>query len=148
MRALRQRVAASPVVELVGAIGPSGASLGKAGGDARWTLRCRLDRWRIGAGEINAAPLTLLRDVADAEKGNWRAPLRPYAVLRFRVRFGDDAPQAFLEEILGEVADAAALCPSFYRADIVQNANAWDRFVARARTAFIAFLQRPERAAA
>jgi indolepyruvate ferredoxin oxidoreductase alpha subunit len=42
----------------------------------------------------------------------------------------------------GEVAEAAALCPSFYRADIIQNPNAWDRFLARLRGAVIAYLQR------
>src|SRR5437899_3135199 len=33
----------------------------------------------------------------------------------------------------GEVADAAALCPSFYRADVVHNPNRWDRFLESAR---------------
>jgi indolepyruvate ferredoxin oxidoreductase alpha subunit len=42
----------------------------------------------------------------------------------------------------GEVAEAAVLCPSFYRADIVINPNRWDRAVARLRTAIIGFLQR------
>ena len=31
----------------------------------------------------------------------------------------------------GEVADAAVLCPSFYRADVVHNPGGWDRFAAR-----------------
>ena len=44
--------------------------------------------------------------------------------------------------LCGEVADAAALCPSFYRADIVQNPNAWDRWLARVRGSAIAWLQR------
>jgi indolepyruvate ferredoxin oxidoreductase alpha subunit len=35
----------------------------------------------------------------------------------------------------GEVADAAVLCPSFYRTDIISNPNAWDRFLARMRSA-------------
>ena len=39
---------------------------------------------------------------------------------------------------LGEVADAAVLCPSFYKADIVQNATWWDRLVWRIRSAVIA----------
>ncbi len=43
--------------------------------------------------------------------------------------------------LCGEVAHAAILCPSFYRAEIVQNANAWDRFLARLRTGFINLLQ-------
>ena len=42
----------------------------------------------------------------------------------------------------GEVADAAVLCPSFYRADVVHNPSGWDRFLDRARNAVIGFLQR------
>lgn len=41
----------------------------------------------------------------------------------------------------GEVAEAAVLCPSFYRADVVHNPTAWDRFAARLRGAVIGFLQ-------
>jgi len=43
--------------------------------------------------------------------------------------------------LCGEVAHAAILCPSFYRAEIVQNPNAWDRLVARLRSAVIGWLQ-------
>ena len=39
--------------------------------------------------------------------------------------------------LCGEVADAAVLCPSFYRADIVQNANWWDRLKGRVRSTAI-----------
>jgi indolepyruvate ferredoxin oxidoreductase alpha subunit len=42
----------------------------------------------------------------------------------------------------GEVADAAVLCPSFYRADTVINSNGWDRFVDGIRRKAIGFLQR------
>jgi indolepyruvate ferredoxin oxidoreductase alpha subunit len=42
----------------------------------------------------------------------------------------------------GEVAEAAVLCPSFYRADIVHNPNAWDRFWARLQGRVIGWLQR------
>ena len=42
----------------------------------------------------------------------------------------------------GEVAEAAVLCPSFYRADIIHNPTGWDRFMARLRGAVIGFLQR------
>jgi indolepyruvate ferredoxin oxidoreductase alpha subunit len=41
----------------------------------------------------------------------------------------------------GEVAEAAVLCPSFYRADIVHNPGAFERFVARLRAAIIGWLQ-------
>jgi indolepyruvate ferredoxin oxidoreductase, alpha subunit len=42
----------------------------------------------------------------------------------------------------GEVAEAAVLCPSFYRADIIHNPTSFDRFVAGLRRAVIGFLQR------
>jgi indolepyruvate ferredoxin oxidoreductase, alpha subunit len=43
--------------------------------------------------------------------------------------------------LCGEVAHAAVLCPSFYRADIVSNPTAWDRFRASIRKPVIAWLQ-------
>jgi len=42
--------------------------------------------------------------------------------------------------LCGEVADAAVLCPSFYKADIVQNPNWWDRLKARVRSKVIGAL--------
>jgi indolepyruvate ferredoxin oxidoreductase alpha subunit len=42
----------------------------------------------------------------------------------------------------GEVAEAAILCPSFYRADVLRNASRWERFKAKVRTSVITFLQR------
>ena len=42
----------------------------------------------------------------------------------------------------GEVADAAILCPSFYRADVVHNPGRWERFRARLRANVIGWLQR------
>jgi indolepyruvate ferredoxin oxidoreductase alpha subunit len=43
--------------------------------------------------------------------------------------------------LCGEVAHAAILCPSFFRAEIVQNPTRWDRLVARVRGALIGWLQ-------
>ena len=43
--------------------------------------------------------------------------------------------------LCGEVAHAAILCPSFFRAEIVQNPNAWDRLIERLRGAIIRRLQ-------
>jgi len=39
------------------------------------------------------------------------------------------------------VAHAAILCPSFYRAEVVQNPSPWDRLLHRIRQTFIAWLQ-------
>ncbi|MBV8573711.1 MAG: indolepyruvate ferredoxin oxidoreductase subunit alpha, partial [Acetobacteraceae bacterium] len=42
----------------------------------------------------------------------------------------------------GEVAEAAVLCPSFYRADVIHNPNWADRTLAQLRAAVIGLLQR------
>lgn len=42
----------------------------------------------------------------------------------------------------GEVAEAAVLCPSFYRADIIHNPSGFDQFMAKLRGGIIGFLQR------
>lgn len=44
--------------------------------------------------------------------------------------------------LCGEVAHAARLCPSFFRAEIISNPSAWDRFKAGIRGAVIGWLQR------
>jgi indolepyruvate ferredoxin oxidoreductase alpha subunit len=38
--------------------------------------------------------------------------------------------------LCGENAHAAVLCPSFYRAEVIQNPTAWDSFVSRVRSFF------------
>jgi indolepyruvate ferredoxin oxidoreductase alpha subunit len=43
--------------------------------------------------------------------------------------------------LCGEVAHAAVLCPSFYRAEVISNPGAWERLRARIRGAVIRFLQ-------
>ncbi|HXX51088.1 MAG TPA: indolepyruvate oxidoreductase subunit beta family protein [Xanthobacteraceae bacterium] len=42
--------------------------------------------------------------------------------------------------LCGEVAHAAVLCPSFYRADVVSNPNWWDRVLAQVRGRVIGWL--------
>jgi indolepyruvate ferredoxin oxidoreductase alpha subunit len=44
--------------------------------------------------------------------------------------------------VCGEVAHAAVLCPSFYRAELLYNPSRWDRMLARVRAAAIGALQR------
>jgi len=44
--------------------------------------------------------------------------------------------------LCGEVAHAARLCPSFFRAEIISNPSAWDRFKTRFRSAAIGWFQR------
>jgi indolepyruvate ferredoxin oxidoreductase alpha subunit len=49
--------------------------------------------------------------------------------------------------LCGEVAHAAVLCPSFYRAEVIQNASGWDRFMHRMRRTVISWLAPKEVAA-
>jgi indolepyruvate ferredoxin oxidoreductase, alpha subunit len=44
--------------------------------------------------------------------------------------------------VCGEVAEAAVLCPSFYRAELIYNPTRWDRLLERVRRAFIGALER------
>ena len=44
--------------------------------------------------------------------------------------------------LCGEVAHAAVLCPSFYRATIIANPTPWDQLKAKLRGAVIGWLQR------
>ena len=44
--------------------------------------------------------------------------------------------------VCGEVAHAATLCPSFYRADVIINPSRWDRLVSRLRAAIIGWSER------
>jgi indolepyruvate ferredoxin oxidoreductase, alpha subunit len=59
-----------------------------------------------------------------------------------------DDPVAFVDENCvgcgncGEVAEAAALCPSFYRADVIHNPSSWERFVDRTRASIIGWFER------
>ena len=53
-----------------------------------------------------------------------------------------EAPADAEPEAGSEVAEAAVLCPSFYRADIIYNPSAVDRLLAGVRAAVIGFLQR------
>ncbi|MDO1582714.1 indolepyruvate ferredoxin oxidoreductase subunit alpha [Rhizobium oryzicola] len=41
----------------------------------------------------------------------------------------------------GEVSEAAVLCPSFYRADVIHNPTGWDKFLAKLRASVIGWLQ-------
>src|SRR5579862_4931702 len=43
--------------------------------------------------------------------------------------------------LCGEVAHAAVLCPSFFRAEVISNPNSWDRTKSKVRRAVIGFLQ-------
>jgi len=43
--------------------------------------------------------------------------------------------------LCGEVSHAAILCPSFHRADLIHNPNAFERFMARLSAPIMGWLQ-------
>jgi indolepyruvate ferredoxin oxidoreductase, alpha subunit len=49
--------------------------------------------------------------------------------------------------LCGEVAEAAVLCPSFYRAEIIRNPNWWDRTLHGVRQTVIGWFARPPKTA-
>jgi indolepyruvate ferredoxin oxidoreductase alpha subunit len=49
--------------------------------------------------------------------------------------------------LCGEVAHAAVLCPSFYRAEVIRNPTRWDRTLDRLRRRVVAALGGTEIAA-
>ncbi len=59
-----------------------------------------------------------------------------------------DDPVAYIDQTCvgcgncGEVADAAALCPSFYRADLIHNPGSFEKWSASLRSRMIGWLQR------
>jgi indolepyruvate ferredoxin oxidoreductase alpha subunit len=46
--------------------------------------------------------------------------------------------------LCGEVAHAAVLCPSFYRAEVIQNPGVWERLLWNARARIVGWLRREE----
>lgn len=58
-----------------------------------------------------------------------------------------DDPVAYVDNscvgcgVCGEIAHAAILCPSFYRADVIYNPTGWDKFKEKWRSAIIGRLQ-------
>jgi hypothetical protein len=57
------------------------------------------------------------------------------------LREGREEGRRPLQVVECEVADAAVLCPSFYKADIVQNPSWWDRLLWKVRKTVIGALQ-------
>lgn len=100
-----EELAALPVVEILGVVGPSGASGGKSRGDDHWTLRFTFDAWRLQASGCQTQPLTIRRSVTNEELDRFRGLIRPYAVIRIKARIAVvsplGSPQALLEDFIG-----------------------------------------------
>jgi hypothetical protein len=93
---------------VAGIVHPLGAGGGRVGSEKGWTLRFWFVPWRRKGGEIDERQLELYQpNLPDAELRKMMASIKPYDILRVRVRFsaaaGDaNALRAKLVEILGK----------------------------------------------
>lgn len=92
----------SKAVEVVGVVHPIGAGGGCLGGETLWTMRFRFAAWRPAGGPIDERTLKieqpgLPREQLDAAT----AGIKPYQMLRVRLRFTTDPLVAELVEQLG-----------------------------------------------
>ncbi len=94
--------------EIVGIVHPLGAGGGRAGRESLWTLRFSFSAWRRGDGRIEERQLSLfMPSLTDAELREMMESVKPYDIIRVRVRFsgvwgGADVPQGELAGVLGE----------------------------------------------
>ena len=102
----------------------------------------RVERPRFGVDEA----------VCNGDHACMRLSGCPSLTLRPSSDLLKDDPVAYIDHTCvgcgncGEVADAAVLCPSFYRADRVHNPTRLERLLTRMRRAWIGFLQSRRRA--
>jgi hypothetical protein len=102
---LLAQLAAAPVVEVLGVVGPGGVSACKLHGEELWTLAFSFDAWRIEGAEIQTQPLTIRRKAPHEDLPSFSVRITPYTVLRIRARVVGDSvfrsPQTLLERIVG-----------------------------------------------
>ena len=104
----------SPEAEIAGVVGPRGAAVGRGSTGTFWTITASLAAWRLPGQAMQKTPLTIRRKVEQAETSTYKAALKPYDVIRARVRLaahsGSGARQALALELPGsEDADAELL---------------------------------------
>jgi len=104
-------------------------------------------RQRIAAGERTVQPkFGVDEDVCTGDRSCIRLSGCPSLTVKPASDPLRDDPVAHVDEscvacgVCGEVAHAAVLCPSFYRADVIVNPSRLDRLLARVRTAVIGWL--------
>lgn len=102
---LYEELAASPVYELTGVVGPSGVGAGRSGEQQLWSLLLSFDAWRVGSDPIRNEPLTLRRRVTDTELKTFQELIDSETVIRNRARVAMDntfgSLQGHLEEFIG-----------------------------------------------
>ena len=108
---LYQELEASPVVELIGLVDPSGVGGFRTEEDDPWTLIMALDAFRVGADAIRKETLLIRSKVDDEALEKYEGLIEAEAIVRLQVRLSEDncfeSPQALLIECLeSNLADA------------------------------------------
>jgi hypothetical protein len=105
MKRLRDQLAASPIVEVLGVVCASGAGGGRFRGEKLWTLRFTLDAWRIRGTNVQYRPLDVQRQVTDKDLKRYQDALESYSVVRLKARVVEKSvlgtPQALLVTLVG-----------------------------------------------
>lgn len=105
-----KQAAASPEVEIIGVVGPSGVTGGRFGGAVMWTLALPLVAWRQAGLPVEHSELRVQKPVTDEELKVFQERAKSYAVVRVKARLaGLNAaghPRALLVDFLGEDSDA------------------------------------------
>lgn len=104
MKRHREQLAASPIVEVLGVVSPSGVGAGRSGKQELWDLLMTLNPWRVPGGKLEPKVLSVNRPVTEAELRHYQEVLKPYSVVRLKVHLGKlpdlDFPEALLEEVV------------------------------------------------
>jgi hypothetical protein len=110
MDRLWKQFAQSPVVTLVGVVGPFGPSGGADGQSDVWMLTFSLEYWRIDQSQISDYKVTIRKKMTQDELKELMAQIEPYQILMIRAHLVDDtefgSPQAELVELVGLVDDS------------------------------------------
>ena len=105
MKQLREQLTASPVVDVLGVVSPSGVGGGRVPPEELWTLRFTFDAWRVQGGKLQTKALNIQRQVTDEELRRFQDALEPYMVVRIKAHVLENSvlglPQALLEKVIG-----------------------------------------------
>lgn len=102
---LFEQLASAPVSEVLGVVGPKGASGWKSRGEDLWTQSFTFEAWQIEEARLQTKPLTVQKKATDEELAQFRELIEPYTVVRIKARILTDSaypnPQALLVAFVG-----------------------------------------------
>ena len=101
---LLDKIADSPLLEVLGVVAARGVGGGKAQGDELWRLSFACDAWRVVGSEVQIGALAVGQKMTEEEMKELFDHIKPYSLIRLRARIGESAfggQMGFMEEFLG-----------------------------------------------